>query len=738
MADALESLNPMQREAVLHGDGPLLILAGAGSGKTRTLTHRVAHLIGERGVPPYRILAVTFTNKAAGELRERVVRLVGSEEVPWVSTFHSTCARILRREIQALGFTSTFAIYDDQDQERLIKDCLHDLDISDQLVSPRSAAGAIDAAKNRGVAADDFDRNDAWSERIGKVYSRYQQKLRQANAVDFGDLLLLALRLFQEHADVLARYAGRFLHVLVDEFQDTNRVQYELTRLLVSQHRNLCVVGDDDQSIYRWRGAEVGNILEFENDFPGAHVIRLEQNYRSTGTILAAAGAVVARNRHRKGKTLWTQNPQGDKVALVELDDDLNEAAYVSGEIERLRGGGHSLRDVAVFYRTNAQSRVLEEALVRQRLPYAIFGGVKFYARAEVKDVLAYLRVLVNPTDSISAKRIVNVPARGIGNVTVERIAVLEDEAGGFLSACELALERGVVRGAAQEKVKAFLDLVAGFRRSLHDTPFPQVAAHIVDASGYGAMLREDASEQGRDRLQNLEELLKGMEEMAAGEKTLQEYLEQVALVTDLDKFDQNAERVTLMTLHSAKGLEFPFVFMTAMEEGLFPLARSAADEHDMEEERRLCYVGMTRAMRKLYLTCAGRRRVYGDFQSNRRSRFLDEIPPDLLDEVVRTTARYGAAERRPSSFGGYRRSAPAPTRAPAGVTTSYDDDEVRIVYDDDGGALRAGSRVRHAMFGVGVIQSVEGRGDAQKATILFRSAGTKKLILRFAGLEPA
>jgi len=666
MSGALDALNPMQREAVLHGDGPLLILAGAGSGKTRTLTHRVAHLIGERGVPPYRILAVTFTNKAAGELRDRVIRLVGADEIPWVSTFHSSCARILRREIAVLGFTSSFAIYDDQDQERLLKECLRDLDISDQLLPPRSVAAAIDAAKNRGVAADDYDRNDAWSERVGKVYSRYQDKLHRANALDFGDLLLVTLQLFQQHPDVLGRYAGRFLHVLVDEFQDTNSVQYELTRLLTSKYRNLCVVGDDDQSIYRWRGAEVGNILEFENDFPGAHVIRLEQNYRSTGTILAAAGAVVACNRYRKGKTLWTQNPPGDKVSLVQLDDDLREAAYVSGEIERLQRGGHSLRDIAVFYRTNAQSRVLEESLVRHRLPYAIFGGLKFFARAEVKDILAYLRILVNPTDSVSAKRIINVPARGIGNVTVERIAALEDEAGGFLSACELALERGLLKGQAQEKVKSFLDLIADFGRQLRDIPFHQVAAHIVEASGYSAMLREDSSEQSRDRLQNLEELLKGMEEftpeetMVAGSRYpvtgssdqpdtgyrlpatfLRDYLEQVALVTDIDNFDQSAERVTLMTLHSAKGLEFPFVFMTAMEEGLFPLARSATDEHETEEERRLCYVGMTRAMRKLYLSYAERRRVYGDFTSNRRSRFLDEIPPELLDESVMTTPRY-------------------------------------------------------------------------------------------------
>jgi len=737
MGGVLDALNPMQREAVLHGDGPLLILAGAGSGKTRTLTHRVAHLIGERGVEPYRILAVTFTNKAAGELRDRVIRLIGSDEIPWVSTFHSTCVRILRREIQALGFTSSFTIYDDQDQERVLKDCLSDLEISEQILAPRAVAGAIDAAKNRGIAADDYDRDDAWSERVGKVYSRYQAKLKRANALDFGDLLLLTLQLFQTYPEVIERYATRFLHVLVDEFQDTNSVQYDLTKLLASRHRNLCVVGDDDQSIYRWRGAEVGNILEFENDFPGAHVIRLEQNYRSTGNILSAAGAVVACNHHRKGKTLWTENPSGDKVSLVQVDDDLGEASYVASEIGRLQRGGHALRNIAVFYRTNAQSRVLEEALVRNRLPYAIFGGIKFFSRAEVKDVLAYLRVLVNPTDSVSAKRIINTPTRGIGHVTVDRIAALEEEAGGFLSACELGLERGLLKAGAREKVKAFLDLIADFRHRMQDTAFPQLASHVIEASGYSAMLREDQSEQGRDRLQNLEEVLKGMEELAGEGKTLQDYLERVTLVTDLDNHDQSRDRVTLMTLHSAKGLEFPFVFMTAMEEGLFPLARSSNDEHQMEEERRLCYVGMTRAMRKLYLTCAERRRIYGDFQNNRRSRFLDEIPPDLLDEVVLTTRRYEQPERRQGSFARRPQSAP-PQAPPSGVTTEYDDDEVRVVYDDDVGGMRVGSRVRHAMFGLGTIQALEGRGPGQKATILFHAAGRKKLILRFAGLEPA
>ena len=720
MGDLVSALNPMQAQAVLHGDGPLLILAGAGSGKTRTLTHRVAHLIGERGVAPWRILTVTFTNKAAGELRERLHRLLGDTEPPWVSTFHAACVRILRREIAALGFDRDFVIYDDQDQERLLRECSKELDIAEQFLNPRAAASLIDGAKNKGIGPAAFDRSDAWNERVARLYERYQAKLQRANALDFGDLLLHTARLFAEHPQVLDRYRGRFLHVLVDEYQDTNQVQYRLTNLLASQHRNLCVVGDDDQSIYRWRGAEIANILDFERDYPDAVVIRLEQNYRSTGTILEAASAVVACNTARKGKTLWTRNPAGDSIWLAMLDDDLDEARFVVAEIGRLQRAGRALHDVAVFYRANAQSRPFEEALVRHRIPYAMVGGVKFFARAEVKDILAYLRILVNPADSLSAKRIINVPTRGIGAITVDRIVELEEEAGGFLPACAVALQRGILKPTAAEKVQTFVALIESFRQSLAHMPYAQLTAQIIEATGYGAMLRADPTEMARDRLQNLDELLKGMEEFAGGDKTLHDYLEQVALVTDLDTYDQRADRVTLMTMHSAKGLEFPVVFMTAMEEGLFPHSRVADD--DIEEERRLCYVGMTRAMQKLYLTHARRRRVFGDFQFNQRSRFIDEIPTHLVHEVE---------NKRPAS--GMRNQSELFARAEPGPSG----EEVRVVYDDEDG-LRIGSRVRHTTFGIGTVQRLEGRGEQQKATVLFRSAGSKKLVLKFAGLEPA
>jgi len=723
--ELLSSLNPMQREAVLHGDGPLLILAGAGSGKTRTLTHRVAWLIRERAVAARNILAVTFTNKAAGEMRERVTRLLEAEKPPWVSTFHALGVRILRREIEALGFNSSFVIYDDRDQERLVKECLAELSIPEQTLSARVAAARIDAAKNRCETVATYRTSEHWNEIVARVYERYQNKLQRANALDFGDLLLSTVSLFDRRPDILERYRERFRHVLVDEYQDTNAVQYRLTKQLVGDHHRLCVVGDDDQSIYRWRGAEIQNILDFERDYPDAMVIRLEQNYRSTGNILAAASAVVACNTKRKGKTLWTENGAGERVSVVSLADDLEEARFIANEVQRLCRDRVRRRDIAVFYRTNAQSRSVEEAFVRYQIPYAVLGGVKFFARAEVKDVLAYLRLCVNPADSLAGKRVVNLPARGIGATTVQRIAEVEEEAGGFLSACRIALQRELLRSSAADKVLSFVRLIDSFRERLESVPFPRLTAQIIEESGYGPMLRDNGSSEARERLQNLEQLLTGMEERAAGGATLLEYLEQVALVTDLDAYDTVADRVTLMTLHSAKGLEFPYVFMAGMEEGLFPHAR--VDSSDIEEERRLCYVGMTRAMRKLYMMHALRRRVFGDFQVNPPSRFLEEIPPERVCAV-------GAAERpeRRASLGSASWRA-ARMRIDAAEEAER---EPRVVYEGEEG-LRIGSRVRHGTFGVGTVRRVEGAGEKQKVTVVFGSVGAKKLLLKFAGLEP-
>jgi len=724
MVDLVGSLNDKQREAVLHGDGPLLILAGAGSGKTRTLTHRVAHLIQDRGVNPWQVLAVTFTNRAAGEMRHRVTQLVPGDESPWVSTFHSFAVRILRREIAALGFSNQFVIYDDRDQERLLKDCLSDCGVSDNTIGVRVVASRIDAAKNRGDGPEAIRLEDEKSVIVARVYRMYQERLRRSNALDFGDLLVFTVRLFDEFPAVAARYQTRFQHVLVDEYQDTNPVQYRLTQRLAAAHRNLCVVGDDDQSIYRWRGAEIENILNFERDFADTVVIRLEQNYRSTANILAAAGAVVACNTNRKGKTLWTENADGDRVVLATLGDDLDEARFVASEINKLVSGGARRRDIAVFYRTNAQSRSIEESLARHQIPYAMVGGVKFFARAEVKDVLAYLRLCVNPTDSVSAKRIVNMPSRGIGNVTVGKIAALEEEVpGGFLGACKAALERQLLRSGAADKVAKFVELMDSFRERGREVAFPQLAAAIVEDSGYGPMLRADGSFESRERLQNLQEMLSGMEERATGGASLQDYLEQVALVTDLDSYDGTADHVTLMTLHAAKGLEFPYVFMTGLEEGLFPHSR--VGDGDIEEERRLCYVGMTRAMSRLYLTHALRRRVFGDFQANQPSRFLAEMPADRV-RVLRATPRPQLADN------GHHR--PRPTWMAA--SDSPEPSEPRVVYEGEEG-LRVGGRVRHASFGVGVIRGLEGSGDGRKVTIAFRSAGVKKLALKFARLDP-
>jgi len=742
VTDLLAGLNPPQREAVRQLAGPLLVLAGAGSGKTRTLIHRIAWLIREQGIPPWQILAVTFTNKAAGEMRERLERLLGGGESPWVATFHATCVRLLRQEITALGYTRDFTIYDDQDQQRLLRDLLKELGISEKSLRPGAAAAAIDAAKNRGQLPDEMPRDDYAATLTHKVYELYQQRLRQANAVDFGDLLLLTVRLFEQHPEVLRRWRERFRYILVDEFQDTNQIQYRLVDLLAREHRNLCVVGDDDQSIYAWRGAEIGNILGFERDYPGTLTIRLEQNYRSTKTILDAAGGVVEKNLGRKGKRLWTDNPTGEQLELETLPDDLEEARFVAAEINRLKRSGRHYRDLAVFYRTNAQSRAIEEALVNERIPYAMFGGLKFYARMEIKDVLAYLRVLVNPADSVSARRIVNTPARGIGAATVNRVAELAEQAGGFYPACRLALEQGSLANAAASRLEKFVALMESFRKRLLRLPYPQLTAELIEESGYGPALREEAKQaltesqrqEAKGRLENLEQLLSGMEEMRGSEGSLQDYLEQVALVTDLDSYDTSLDRVTLMTLHAAKGLEFPVVFMTGMEEGLFPHSRVGERQDDVEEERRLCYVGMTRAMEKLYLTCARRRRIYGSYQYNPRSRFLDEIPAELLAGAPAGGLRTTSAHNLASVFSQLQ---PASEELASEPEPEPFDDGIHLVPEAEEG-LRIGTRVRHVKFGIGTVRRLEGSGDNQKVTVYFNSVGPKKLLLRFAGLEPA
>ncbi len=749
----LHNLNPPQKEAVLHGEGPLLILAGAGSGKTRVIVHRIAYLIRERGVPPWQILAVTFTNKAAGEMRERVERLVGPGEAPLITTFHSACARILRREIHHLGYDASFAIYDDKDSERLLKEIVAELNLDEKRFPAKSFAAAIDDCKNGGLAPEDVPPGDFFREKLARVYAAYQERLRKCNALDFGDLVMLAVRLFEELPEVLERYRERWHWILVDEYQDTNPIQYRLVRLLAGERKNLCVVGDDDQSIYRWRGADIRNILDFEKDFPGVTVVKLEQNYRSTRTILAAAGSVVEKNRGRKKKTLWTDNPPGERIVYRRLADEREEARFVCREVERYVRKGGNLADVAVFYRTNAQSRVVEDAMVADAIPYRMVGGMRFYERLEIKDVLAYLKALANPADEVAVKRIINVPPRGIGHATVDKISELAVRGEvPFYAALRDAATGGLLASGPRGKVAGFVELMERFRILAETVPLAELTARIIQETGYAARLQEERSEEAQDRLANLQELVVAMEEFerTSEEKSLAAFLEQVALIADLERNDQGREAATLMTLHAAKGLEFPLVFMIGMEERVFPHVRSLDDPEQMEEERRLCYVGMTRARERLFLSNARRRRLFGQDQYNTPSRFLADIPGELLDVEEELPGfgprtQEGLKDWEPGT--GYRGpgkslSEEMPSRHSLAAVFDLQAEiapanEVRVVPEpEEAGEVRIGMRVRHGKFGVGTIRKIEGSGNEQKVIVWFNSVGPKKLLLRFAGLE--
>jgi DNA helicase-2/ATP-dependent DNA helicase PcrA len=746
----LQHLNAAQKEAVLHGEGPLLILAGAGSGKTRVIVHRIAYLIEKLGVPPWQILAVTFTNKAAGEMKERVEKLLGGGELPLISTFHSACVRILRREIHHLGYQSNFAIYDDKDSERLIREILAEMNLDEKKFPARLFAAAIDDNKNAGRGPEDIPTGDYFQEKIAQVYSVYQERLRKSNALDFNDLVLLTVRLFETAPEVLERYRERFRWILVDEYQDTNVIQYRLVKLLAGSRMNLCAVGDDDQSIYRWRGADIRNILDFEKDFPQVKVVKLEQNYRSTRNILAAAGKVVEKNRGRKGKTLWTENPGGERIVYRRLENEWEEASYVCREIGKASGIGVNLRDMAVFYRTNAQSRVLEDMLLREGIPYHMVGGMRFYARMEVKDILAYLKALDNPADEISLKRIINTPPRGIGHATIDKVSALAAERDiTFYEALRLSVESGLLASAAGKKVAAFITLMEGFRGMIETTPPAELASRIIEDSGYADRLREERSEEARDRLSNLQELLAGLEEFQqkSEDGSLSAFLEQVALFSDHEAEDGTKNSVTLMTLHSAKGLEFPLVFIIGMEEKLFPHVRSLEDREQMEEERRLCYVGMTRAKERLFLTNARRRRTFGQDQFNTPSRFIGDIPKDLLDVEDEYQPAFGFGyepDFPPSDMESTEtRNAPIQEKAYghnlasvlAAEAPRQPVREVQVVPDEQDEVF-VGMKVRHGKFGVGTIRNIEGKGDDRKAVVWFNSVGQKKLLLRFAGLE--
>jgi DNA helicase-2/ATP-dependent DNA helicase PcrA len=737
----LHNLNPPQKEAVLHGEGPLLILAGAGSGKTRVIVHRIVHLIRERGVPPWQILAVTFTNKAAGEMRQRVESMLEGGEVPLISTFHSACARILRRDIHLLGYDRNFAIYDDRDAEKLLKEIVSEFNLDEKRYPAKMFAAAIDECKNAGQRPDELSSGDFQQQKIARVYAAYQERLKKCNALDFGDLMMLTVRLFETEPEVLEDYRDRYRWILVDEYQDTNPIQYRLIRLLSGERRNLCVVGDDDQSIYRWRGADIRNILDFEKDFPGVKVVKLEQNYRSTRTILTAAGQVVAKNRGRKEKTLWTENPGGDPIIYRQMENEREEGRFVCREIERHQRTGR-LSDVAVFYRTNAQSRVVEDALVADGIPYHMVGGMRFYERMEIKDILAYLKLLVNPADEVALRRIINTPPRGIGYATVDKVAGIAAPRGLTLYGALGEAARGSQLAAGPKgKVAGFVRLMEGFAKDVAAGSLAELASRIIRETGYAQRLQEERSDEADERLANLQELISALEEFerTSEERSLSAFLEQVALISDLERGEQGQDSITLMTLHSAKGLEYPVVFMIGMEERLFPHVRSLDDPAQMEEERRLCYVGMTRARERLFLSNARRRRIFGQDQHNPPSRFIRDIPREFLD--IEDEYQPGFL------FGGFRSGGQEPETgmpvpSPHSLAAVFDlqaeaahDNEVRIV-PDESDEVHIGMRVRHGKFGVGTVRKIEGVGNEQKVIVWFNSIGPKKLLVRFAGLE--
>jgi DNA helicase-2/ATP-dependent DNA helicase PcrA len=707
----LAPLNPVQREAVLRTEGPVLIVAGAGSGKTRILTHRIAHLIREKELPPGAILAITFTNKAAQEMADRVESLVGSRIARgmWILTFHSTCARILRREHELLGLPSHFSIYDEADSERVVKMVLEVAGVDPKRFPPKAVLAQIGKAKDHLVTAGEYaEAAGNWYERqIADVYLEYERRLAAAGAVDFDDLILRTVRLFRDHPEVLGHYQERFRYILIDEYQDTNRAQYHLVNLLASKHRNLCVVGDADQGIYSWRGATIQNLLDFEHDYPDAEEFILDQNYRSTRTILEVANALIEHNLQRKPKNLWTDADHGSPVTRYRAEDEHDEAWFIAGEVERLNDGGEqAYGDIAVFYRTNAQSRVIEDVFMKAGIPYRVVGGVRFYERREIKDVLAYLRALVNPQDAVSMRRIINTPKRGIGDQTVAALEGFAREEGvTLLEACRRVDEIAVLSPRAVGAVRGFVDVMDRLRARLAEDARP---SSVVEAAfmetGYYAELDAERTVEAESRKENLRELIGVGAEFEARfpDAGLPEFLEQIALVTEQDEYDEAASTVTLMTLHNAKGLEFEVVFIAGMEDGVFPHFRSMTDADELEEERRLAYVGITRARKRLYLAHAWSRSLFGASSYNPPSRFLNEIPSELIEELEQ-----GDGRGRPD---------PIVAGEPPDVA--------------------AGDTVLHDRFGEGVVVAVSGRGHDAEAVIRFENQGEKRLLLAYAPLR--
>lgn len=761
-----DKLNEPQREAVYHTDGPLLILAGAGSGKTRVLTHRIAYLIGERGVNPWNILAITFTNKAAEEMRQRVDNLVGfGAESVWVSTFHSACVRILRRFIDRLGYENHFTIYDTDDQKTLIKEVCRKVDVDTKVFKERSLLSAISSAKNEMILPDEFELNaggDFAKMKIAKVYREYETQMRANNALDFDDLLVKTVQLLQTQPDVLESYQERFRYIMVDEYQDTNTVQFQLVSLLAGKYKNLCVVGDDDQSIYKFRGANIRNILDFEHEFPDAKVIKLEQNYRSTGNILNAANSVIANNRGRKEKSLWTENGEGELIRLRQFDTAFDEADFIGEDIKNAVRQGGSYNDSAVIYRTNAQSRLLEEKFIAMNIPYKIVGGVNFYARREIKDLLAYLKTIDNGRDDVAVRRIINVPKRGIGLTTINRIQESATERGiGFYEAL-LAPELIAGVGRSATKLDSFAALIEYFKTLAEEMNITDLLQEVIEKTGYIESLENEDKEEAKTRKENIDELISkaATYEESCQDKdekaTLSGFLEEVALVADIDSLDEDQEYVVLMTLHSAKGLEFPRVYLAGMEDGLFPgyMSINAGDREELEEERRLCYVGITRAEQELTLTSARRRMVHGETQYNPMSRFVKEIPRELLDTGNKkftqetempaqqnTYARAREAFRAQAFAGALCGMTPAKNQGAGKPLTGSQ----ALASLQKGSQLAAGGngplgyevgdRVRHVKFGEGTVTDIKEGGRDHEVTIEFDSVGTRKMFAKFAKL---
>ena len=731
MNPIFDTLNDRQCEAVKHTEGPLLITAGAGSGKTKVLTCRIAHLL-ELGVAPYRILAITFTNKAAKEMKERVTNLVGAQaDSIWLSTFHSFCAKLLRFEVDGFhGYTRNFTIYDSSDQLVLVKDCLKKLNLDDKQFTPRSVLGTISSAKNVLMDAKAFaaKASDFYEQKVADVYAMYQEKLRENNAVDFDDLLFLAVRLLQENEEVREKYQSRFQYILVDEYQDTNHAQYALTKILAARWRNICVVGDADQSIYAWRGADIRNIIDFTRDYPDAASIKLEQNYRSTKTILHAANAVIDNNESRPKKTLWTENPTGNKIIHYQAQTEHDEADYIAGVIYNRHEISHEpYGDMAILFRTNAQSRVLEEKLMRYAIPYTMVGGTKFYDRKEIKDVLAYLRLLYNPEDSLSLTRIINVPKRNIGATTMEHVAAYAEAQGISLFEALSSTDEIPVTKRARASLENFAAMIFDLLNDIEGKDVLSLIEMVIKQTGYGDMLDKEAEHdpQGESRKENVGEFLSVAKDYMDSnpEGNLQDFLENVALVSDVDDFESSDSKVTLMTLHAAKGLEFPVVFLTGLDEGLFPHSRTLMDPAQVEEERRLAYVGITRAERQLYVTNAVTRTMYGRISAYMPSRFLAEIPPQFMEDYHRKSAM---PQSRTTAVPGKQRVSILTKPVASSLPKKH------AVTD----TFAKGDKVRHKIWGIGTVLDVIGEGPNMQMKIQFPTKGVRQVVVKYAPLE--